>query len=141
MAITTAKGTLLKISDTASPAAYASMSQVKSISGPTTKPKIVDVTAHSTAGFWAAKLAVLIEAGDISFDVNFDKSDATMSFTTGLWAQMVGLILTGIQMVFPNAAGTLTFQGYTGSHEFNAPVDNVLSAKMQIAITGAITAA
>ena len=140
MAITTAKGTLIRISDAASPLTYASMSQVKTITGPTTKPKIVDVTAHSTAGLWMAKLGCLIDPGEVSFDVNFDKTDATMSFTTGLWAQMVSLILSGFQVVFPNTAGTLTFLGYVGEHSFSAPVDNVLSVKMQIAITGAIAA-
>lgn len=140
MAITTAKGTVLKLSDAASPIAYAAVSQVRSITGPTTKPKIVDITTHDTPGFWMRKLAVLIEAGDISFELNFDHADATHAFGTGFWNQMVGLIKSGLQMIFPNSAGTLTFLGYVGQHEFSAPVDNVLSTKMQIAITDAITA-
>ena len=138
--ITTAKGTILSLSDTASPLSYSAIGQVRSISGPTVKPKIVEITTHDTPGFWSRKLAVLIDAGDISFEVNFDKSDATHSFTTGMWNQLVGLIKSGLRMVFPNTAGTLTFPGYLGQHEFNVPVDNVLSAKIQIAITDAITA-
>ena len=139
--ITTAKGTILSLSDTASPLSYSAIGQVRSISGPTVKPKIVEITTHDTPGFWSRKLAVLIDAGDISFEVNFDKADATHSFTTGMWKQLVGLIESGLRMVFPNTAGTLTFLGYLGQHEFNVPVDNVLSAKIQIAITDAITAA
>lgn len=138
--ITTAKGTILSLSDTASPLSYSAIGQVRSISGPTVKPKIVEITTHDTPGFWSRKLAVLIDAGDISFEVNFDKADATHSFTTGMWKQLVGLIESGLRMVFPNTAGTLTFLGYLGQHEFNVPVDNVLSAKIQIAITDAITA-
>ena len=138
--ITTAKGTILSLSDTASPLSYSAIGQVRSISGPTVKPKIVEITTHDTPGFWSRKLAVLIDAGDISFEVNFDKADATHSFTTGMWKQLVGLIESGLRMVFPNTAGTLTFLGYLGQHEFNVPVDNVLSAKIQIAITDVITA-
>ena len=138
--ITTAKGTILSLSDTASPLSYSAIGQVRSISGPTVKPKIVEITTHDTPGFWSRKLAVLIDAGDISFEVNFDKADATHSFTTGMWKQLVGLIESGLRMVFPNTAGTLTFLGYLGQHEFNVPVDNVLSAKIQIAITDAIIA-
>jgi predicted secreted protein len=138
--ITTAKGTVLNLSDVASPVTYASVSQVRSITGPTVKPKIVDVTAHSTPGFWAAKLAVLIEPGDISFEINFNIADATHAYATGFWNQMVGLTLTGLQMIFPNSAGILTFTGYVGQHEFNVPVDNVLTAKIQMAIAGPITA-
>src|ERR1017187_8750973 len=131
MAITTAKGTVVKIQATwASPfVTSGSVGQVRSITGPTVKPKTVDITTHDTPGFWSRKIAVLIEAGDISFEVNYDKSDATQA---SLWTQLVGLVKTGIQMVFPNAAGTMTMMGYVGQYEFNVPVDNVLSAKLQM---------
>ena len=125
MAITTAKGTVLQMLSTwASPGSYSTaVGQVRSITGPTVKPKMVDITTHDTPGFWARKIAVLIEAGDISFEVNFDKADATHAFTTGMWNQMVGLVKTGLRMIFPNSAGQLTFPGYVAQHEFNVPVD------------------
>lgn len=138
--ITTAKGTIFSLSDVASPPTYVSVTQVRSITGPTVKPKIVDVTAHSTPGFWNAKLAVLIDGGDVSFELNYDSTDASQAFMTGFWNQMVGLTLSGFKMVFPNSAGTLKYEGYVAQHEFSAPVDNVLSVKLQTAITGPITA-
>ena len=138
--ITTAKGTVLSLSDVASPATYASVTQVRSITGPTVKPKIVDVTAHSSPGFWNQKLAVLIDGGDVSFEVNYDPTDASLAFLTGFWNQMIGLTLSALKMVFPNAAGTLKWDGYVAQHEFSAPVDNVLTVKMQIAITNDIIA-
>lgn len=141
MAITTAKGTIVRISDVASPPSYANISEVRTITGPTVKPKVVDITTHDSPGFWMRKLAVLIDQGDISFEINFDHLDATHAFTTGMWNQLIGLIKSGFQMVFPNSAGTLTMTGYLGQHEFSAPVDNVLAVKIQIALTDAITAA
>lgn len=138
MAITTAKGTQLKISDTASPLTYAAIGQVRSIAGPTVKPNVVDITTHDTPGFWRRKIAVLIDPGSVSFDINFDKADATHAFTTGLWNQMVGLIKSGFTMIFPNSAGTLTFLAYISQHDFNVPVDNVLGAKIALDITDAI---
>jgi Lambda phage tail tube protein, TTP len=138
--ITTAKGTILDLSDVASPASYASVSQVRSITGPTVKPKIVDVTAHSDPGFWSQMLAVLIAAGDISFELNYNSTDATQAFETGFWNQMIGLTLSGFQLIFPNSAGTLVCTGYVGGHEFSAPVDNVLSVKMTLALTNDIVA-
>lgn len=140
MAITTAKGTTMEISDNASPLVYAAIGQVRSIAGPTVKPNIVDVTTHDTPGFWRRKIAVLIEAGTVSFDVNFDAADATHAFSTGMWNQMVGLVKSGFRNVFPNSAGTLLYLGYIGQHEFAAPVDNVLTAKIQLAITDDIQA-
>jgi predicted secreted protein len=140
MAITTAKGTLIKISNTASPATYASIGQARSISGPSAKPHVVDITTHDTPTYWRRKIAVLMDAGEISTTVNFDKTDATHSFTTGMWNQMVGLVKSAFQMVFPNAAGTLESKGYVAGVEFDAPVDNVLAAKISFALTDAITA-
>lgn len=141
MAITTAKGTTMEISDLASPPTYASIGQVRSIAGPTVKPKIQDITTHDTPGFWNRKLATLIDAGTVSFDINFNSADATHNFTTGLWNQLVGLVLSGFRNVFPNSAGHLIYKGYIAQHEFSAPVDNVLLAKIQVAITDNIVAA
>ena len=137
MAITTAKGTVVKVmASWATPfVSSGSIGQVRSITGPTVKPKMVDITTHDTPGFWARKISVLIEAGDISFEVNYDKSDAPQA---SLWTQLIGLVKTGVQLVFPNAAGTLTMLGYVSQHEFNIPVDNVLAAKCQVALTDAI---
>jgi predicted secreted protein len=141
MAITTAKGSQLKLGNAASPTTYATIGQVRSIAGPTAKPHIVDITTHDTAGFWRKKLAVLIDAGNVTFEVNFDSADVTHAFATGLWSLMVALTKRGYQLIFPSASGTLTFSAYIGDHSFAAPVDNVLSAKIELAITDAIVGA
>jgi len=138
--ITTAKGTQVKLGDDASPLTYATVGQVRSIAGPTVKPNIVDVTTHDTPGFWRRKLAVLIDPGDATFEINLDTADATHSFVTGMWNLLINLTLRGYQLIFPNDVGTLGFLAYVGSHEFNAPVDNVLSARIQLAITDAVEA-
>jgi len=142
MAITTAKGTILQLATnlTSPLTLVGNIGQVRSITGPTTKPHIVDITTHDTPGFWRSKLAVLVDPGDISFEINFNKADATHAYTTGMWYFMVQLLEVGLRMIFPNSAGQLTMDAYVGQHEFNVPVDNVLAAKLQFAITGAITA-
>jgi predicted secreted protein len=140
MAITTAKGTVLDIGDSGSPVTYASIGQVRSISGPTNKVELPDVTTHDTPGFWRRKIATLIDAGDLSFKINFDAADATHAFTTGMWAALVGLVKQAVKMIFPNTAGQMLFDGYIGQHAFDVPVDNVLSAQIMLAITDEITA-
>lgn len=140
MAITTAKGTILALGDAASPSTYSTIGQVRSIAGPTTKAQIVDITTHSTTGYWRQKLAVLIDPGDASFEINFDSADSTHAFATGLWNLFVNLTQRGYRMTFPNSAGLLHFDAYVGQHEFAVPVDNVLSAKIMLAITNAIGA-
>ena len=133
--ITTAKGTVVKLSTVATPPAFTSVSQVRSITGPTVKPKIVDVTTHDTPGYWARKMTVLIEGGDISFEMNWSPMDATHAWSTGFWYLMTILSLGAMSMTFPNGFGTMTFKGYVSQHEFTVPVDNVLAVKIQWAIT------
>lgn len=140
MAITTAKGSQMKLGDAASPSTYATIGQVRSIAGPTVKPNVVDVTTHDTSGYWRKKIAVLIDPGEATFEINLDKADTTHAFSTGLWSLLVALTKRGYELIFPNSAGTLLFDAYVGSHEFSAPVDNVLTAKITLAITDAITA-
>jgi hypothetical protein len=93
-------------------------------------------------------LTVLIEGGDISFEMNWDIADNTHNFTspTSLWISMAGglnnsppgLQRVSLAMTFPYSAGTMSFFGYVSQHEFTVPVDNVLAAKIQFAITDEI---
>lgn len=140
MAITTAKGTLMKTGDAASPEVFTTIGQVRSISGPSVTATVQDITTHSTAGNWMEKLATLIDPGSISFPINFDSADATHAFATGLWNDMIALTKRNFQTVFAGSAGTLAFAAYITSHAFDVPVDNVLQANIELAITGAITA-
>lgn len=138
--ITSAKGSILKVGDEASPHNYAAISQVRSISGPSTKPKIVDITTHDSPGNSVRKLAVLVDYGQLGFDINFDGDDTSHAFDTGIWNDLVNLTKRSFQDIFPNSAGYLTFTAYFTDHSFNQPVDNVLGAKISVDITDNIEA-
>ncbi len=138
--IRSAKGTLQKLGNGASPEVYSTIGQVRSISGPTTKATVQDVTTHSTAGNWMEKLATLIEPGTLSFPINYDPADATHQFATGLWNKLINLTVTAFETVFPASMGKLTYEAYLTSHAFDCPVDNVLQANIELTIYGAISA-
>ena len=140
MAIRSAKGTLQKIGDGASPEVFTTIGQVRSISGPTTKATVQDVTTHSTAGNWMERLAMLIDPGTLGFPINYDPADATHMFATGMWADMIALTVRNFQTVFPASMGTLAYAAYITSHAFDVPVDNVLQANIELTVYGAITA-
>lgn len=139
--IRSAKGTLQQIGDGASPEVFTTISQVRSIAGPTTKATVVDVTTHSTSGNWMEKLAVLIDPGDNSFAINYDKTDTKHAFATGLWNLMINLTSKNHRTVLPASIGYMLYAGYVTQHAFDLPVDNVIKANVQITINGAITAA
>lgn len=141
MAIRSAKGTLLKLGDGASPETFATIGQVRSISGPTTTSVIQDVTTHSTAGNWMERLATLIDPGNLSFPINYDAADSTHQFTTGLWNLLINLTQRAFQLIFPASIGYMDFDAYLTGHGFECPVDNVLQANIELTVFGAITAA
>lgn len=141
MAIRSAKGSLIKLGDGASPEVFSTLSQVRSIAGPTTKATVQDVTTHSTSGNWMEKLATLIDPGSFSFPLNYDKADTTHAFSTGLWGKLIALTLANYRCVLPASIGYFEADAYVTSHQFDLPVDNVIRANMELMITGAITTA
>ncbi len=140
MAIRSAKGTLQKVGNGASPEVYSTIGQVRSISGPSTTATVQDVTTHSTAGNWMEKLATLIDPGTLSFPINYDSADATHAFSTGLWNKLINLTVTAFETIFPASMGQLVYEAYLTSHAFECPVDNVLQANIELTIYGAISA-
>lgn len=131
-----AYGTLIK-RETTTPGTFATIAEVKSISGPNMSSDVIDVTTHSSAasGAWREKIASLIDAGELSFDINFIPSaqghkDLRTDFTSR--------VKRNFQIVFPDAGPTTwDIQGIVTSFEMEAPTDDVLSASITITITAA----
>ena len=140
MSITSAKGSILKVGAFTSPHGYAAISQVRTITGPSTKPKIVDITTHDSPGNSVRKLAVLVDYGQLQFEINFDSADTSHAFATGIWNDLVNLTKMDFQDIFPNGNGYLTFAAYFTDHGFKQPIDNVLSASIAVDITDNINA-
>lgn len=141
MAIRSAKGTVIKLGDGASPEAFATIAQLRSISGTTTKANVQDVTTHDQAGNFMDKLAVLIDPGTFSAPMNYDKAEVTHAFATGLWNLLINLTLRTYRIVFPASIGYLQMDAYVTGHGFTAPVDNVLQVNAEWTITGSISTA
>lgn len=141
MAIRSAKGTLIKKGNGASPQVYSAIGQVRSIAGPTTKSIVQDVTTHSTSGNWMEKLATLIDPGTFSAPANYDKADLTHAFATGLWNDLINLTVATYRIVFPASIGYLQMSAYVTGHSFDAPVDNVLRVNLEWTINGSISTA
>lgn len=134
-----AKGTGLFVGNGASPEVFTKIANVKSISGPAYNVTVVDVTTHSTAGNFREKAAVLVDAGKVSFGVNFDPSDATLAPATGLFNDMSNLTERNFQLRFPPSDASKTrcnFSGFVVGHPFNFPVDNVIEGTIELDITG-----
>lgn len=135
-------GTLLKIGNGGSPETFTTIAEVRDISGPSFALATEDVTNHDSAG-WREHIPTIIEAGEVSFDLNF-KGDATQGFGSGsLYDDMVDKTKRNFQIVLPSGVGSSndigSFAAYVTGFELSAPVEGVLSASVTLMITGAVT--
>jgi hypothetical protein len=136
------KGTSIWVGNGASPEVFTEIGKVKSISGPSFSVSFVDTTTHQTEGNFKETAAVLCEAGDLSFAVNYDPSDPTLAPATGLYSKMQDLERANYQLRFPPSDSEETrmnFAAYVASHPMTFPVDGIVEANITLKIDGAIT--
>lgn len=131
-------GTLLKIGDGAGSEVFTTIGEVRDISGPAIAVGTEEVTPHDGSG-WREFVPTLIEGGEITFDINFNKA-TTQGFTGGLYADMIAKTKRNFQIVLPTtAAATGAFAAYITSYEFDLPVEGVIAASITLMVNGAIT--
>lgn len=136
-------GTLLKIGNGATPTeSFTTIAEVRDISGPSFALGTEEVTSHDGNG-WREHIPTLLEAGEVTFDVNF-KGDATQGFGSGsLYDDMIDKTKRNFQIVLPSGVGasndTGTFAAYVTGFELAAPVEGVLTASVTLMITGSVT--
>jgi predicted secreted protein len=131
------KGTRLQRSDMGSPPTWATIAEVKSITGPSMKGATLVVTSHDTLGNWEEKLAGLLDAGELTFAVNFIPSHVTHNATVGFVADFVNRTKRDHRLIFPD--GPQTTWNFPNAQvtgcPITAPVDNVLESNVTLTIT------
>lgn len=128
-------GTLLKVGDGATPEVFTTIAEVKDISGPAMSLTMEDATSHDSGG-WKEEIATLLEAGDISFDVNYSAHTTQELLETAQYNRE----RLNFQMVLPLAVPvTKAFSGYVTGFERSAPVSGILTASVTIRVSGAVT--
>lgn len=137
-----ATGTLLKIGDGGGTESFTTIAEVTKIGGPKLKMETKDVTSHSSTGGWREFIATLLDAGEVSFSINFIPTGATHSQTSGLLKDMKNKTKRNFQVVFTDTgATTWTFAAFVTSFEPDQPVDGALTASVTLKITGQPTLA
>lgn len=145
-------GTLLQVGNGASPEIFNSIANIGDLSGPSVQAAVVDVTSHtSTSAPWRLKIPTLLDPGTITFPLYFDPASGGASgagtfeghnWTTGLGRLFINRGLSpGIpynwKIVFPDGVPTTyEFQGYITKYSQKEPVAGVLTADMELTLTG-----
>lgn len=132
MAAIFAQGTLIKKGDGGAPEAFATIAQVKTISGPTMRSALLDVTTQDSASGVIERISGLIDPGEISFDINYDPANGTH---VALLADFLGRDQDNYRILMIGGVEWEMLCQVVG-FELAAPVDNVLSAAVTLAILG-----
>lgn len=131
-------GTLLKYGNGMSPQTYTLITNDASITGLGLSVNMVDVTNHSQGFPWVQMVPVLLNSGDMSFDMYFIPGDAGHKAILALFtARGLGTAGTPIpfQLTYPDATIWL-FQGFISKMNFSEPTNNVIKAAVTITTTG-----
>lgn len=131
-----AQGSLLKIGDGGGTEVFTTIAEVRSISGPTASVNLEDVTSHDSSA-WMEKIPTLIDAGEISFEINYTSHTTQDQLRTDMFARTKRNFQLVLVPLTPDE--TIAFAAYITGFEVDAPHDGVLRASVTLAITGAIT--
>ena len=116
--------------------ALTAIAEVMDISGPSMESRTEEVTPHvKDATPWAEKIATILDAGEVTFDINFVPA-STAVLTTALTDQTK----RSFSVEGPDSADTTwTFSGILTSFQPSAPVEGVLRASITITMTESVT--
>jgi predicted secreted protein len=135
-------GCLLKIGNGATSETFATIAEVNDISGPKFAADTVEVTSHSSTAAWKERIPTLLDAGEVSFKINFIPTNATHSNTAGLLKDFKGRTKRNFQLLFTDTSPTTwTFAAYVTGFEVAEAIDAQLTADVTLTITGAPTLA
>ena len=131
-------GTLLKLGALGGGGPFTAVAEVVDSAGPAIEQATHDAPSQDIT--WMKRVAGLVSAGDVTFDVNFIPKNATHDDSTGLLS-LIGLQqVTGWQLLYNDAgAGTASkweFDAYLTGFTQDVPVDGILKSSVTLQING-----
>lgn len=135
-------GTLLKIGDGGGSEVFTTIAEVRDVQGPGITRTTFDTTNMNSPGGWMEKAAGLIDAGQVTFNVNWLVTDSTQNYTAGLLHDMVNGTKRNFRITWPNAGATnWTFAAFITGYNPNAPLNDALRNQITLTVTGQPTLA
>lgn len=129
--------TLLKIGDGGGPEAFTTIAEVTNITGPGLALDTIDVTNMSSPNAWREFIAGLLDAGEVSFDINYLPGNATHNAGTGLVRDLKNRTKRNFQLVMPSSPTTTwNFSAYVTGFEPDFPVEDKIAASVTLKLTG-----
>jgi predicted secreted protein len=110
------------------------------ISGPDITRGTIDSTTHDSTGGWQEWVLGKLSAGKVTFKINWLPTDATHSYGAGLLNDIVDGTLQDFDIVYTDTGTTTaTFTAYVTGFKIAAPVEGMLTADVELTVTGAVS--
>jgi predicted secreted protein len=129
------QGMLLKIGNGLSSETFATITEIKTFSGPGGSATVIDVSDLSSLA--REKRMGLNDEGQLSFTINYIPTNTQHAL---LRTQRASRELTSFQLVFTdNGNTTWDFEAYVNGFSVSGAVDGVVEAQVTLEISGVIT--
>ena len=129
------QGMLLKIGNGLSSETFATITEIKTFSGPGGSATVIDVSDLSSLA--REKRMGLNDEGQLSFTINYIPTNTQHSL---LRTQRASRELTSFQLVFTDTGNTTwDFSAYVNGFSVSGAVDGVVEAQVTLEISGVIT--
>lgn len=135
-----AYGTLLKMDDGLG--SYTTVAELRGIPWPQIQNPRLDVTTHDGPGFGRQYVNNLADYPAVGFQVNYLPWHPTHDHLTGMIYVQAQNLKRNFKIFMPPAVSpalVLTFEAQVSQFNVTAPVDNVLTADVQLQPTGTPT--
>ena len=116
------------------------LAEVNSFGGPGLTLDPIEITHHESTDAWKEFVGGLLDAGELSMDLNFIPTATTQTGNGAgsLLYAMINRAVTEFVLTWPDDAPTAwTFNALVTSFEPSAPVDDKLGASVTLKLTGA----
>ena len=137
-----AHGTLLKLGNGGTPETFATIAEVSDLKPPQIHQEALEATSHDSTDGWKEFQGGLLDAGEVTFQIFYQPTHATHSYSAGMLKDAVNRTKRNFQLVFPDAgATTWTFAALVTAFNPSAPVDGLLTADITLKVSGKPTLA
>lgn len=131
-------GFLLQLGTTAidASATFATIAEVKDITGPAMSLDVIDVTNQDSPDAYEEIIPSIRRGGEVDFDVNFVPTDATHDDSTGLVYLANNKIKRAYRLLLnDDVSSYFRFTAYVIGFQIKAPVAGVLAGTTKLRIT------
>lgn len=130
-------GTTVEVETAAGSGSFTALALVFSASPPSAEIDTVDTTHFGSADRRREFIPGLTDSGTVSIEMNYVPNSATDQFVE---AWRLSFTTRAIRVTFPNGARS-SFSGFVLTYQSSVPLDDKMTASLEIKVSGAVTMA